>query len=117
MPPGGVGEFPELQPSLFSSLGKTGGLSDEFLNHSGAVAMPLDFNSGAFEQREPCVAQRGSLGHDQIVPKFDSGAAAGDDGGAVLQRVGYPKVTPEYHRAVIKESAAVGFVRGFQAIQ
>ena len=47
-------------------------LSDEFLQHTRAVAMTLHIDAVAMQQREPGIAEWSIFGDDEMLAKFDA---------------------------------------------
>jgi hypothetical protein len=47
--------------------------------------MPFRFDADPAEQRQPRIAERRSLRHDEVAAEFDSGCAAGEDRRAVVE--------------------------------
>lgn len=78
--------------------------------------MRFDFDAGSLQLREPQVAQRCLLGHDEVLAVLESAAAAGDDGGAVGEVMDGVDVAAQGQRGVVVEAGAVGLFGGFELV-
>ena len=79
--------------------------------------MALGLDADAVEQGEPKIAERHfGLGHDEVLAELDACAAAGDEGGTVVEVVNAADVAAVAEAGVIKQATAIGLLAGFESV-
>ena len=78
--------------------------------------MAFGFNANAVQQSEPGIAQRCVLRRDDVLSELDASTTASEERWAIIEIVLGADVTAIGERDVIKESAAIGFLGGFELV-